>query len=275
MSAAGAGAGDRHATRDAAGGHRVSAIALDRLLQSQGFGTRRQCRALVAAGHVCVGGETVLDAQRPFDTAALQFTVRGEAWTYRERVYVALNKPPGHECSRRPSHHPSVLELLPQPLRERGVQPVGRLDHDTTGLLLLSDDGGFVHAQSSPRRKVPKRYLATTHDAVDAQLVARLLAGVCLRDEPQPLAALACEAVGTHRIMIAVDQGKYHQVKRMLAAAGHHCVALQRVAIGGLCLRSLALEQGAWCYLGESERALLGGAVAAGALSPGPAGTQA
>ena len=235
----------------------MSRITLDRLLQSQGFGTRRHCQQLIAAGHVRVAGESVLDPRLQVDREGLEFTVFDEAWISSEHVYLALNKPAGHECSRRPSHHPGVLSLLPEPLRARGVQPVGRLDHDTTGLLLLSDDGAFIHAQSSPRRKVPKHYLASTRDAVTPELVAALLAGVQLHDEPAALAALRCECLGSHQVAITLEQGKYHQVKRMLAAAGNHCVALQRVAIGGLRLDALDLPEGAWCHLGEAERELL------------------
>ena len=241
-------------------GPRVSRLALERVLQSQGFGTRRQCRQLVLSGQVRVAGVEVDDPGLVVDTQGLQFEVLDQAWTYREHVYLALNKPAGYECSRRPSHHPGVLGLLPDALRARAVQAVGRLDHDTTGLLLLSDDGAFIHAQTSPRRKVPKVYLATTHDRVTPELVAALLAGVRLHDEPQPLAAVSCEQQGEHLLGIVLEQGKYHQVKRMLAAAGNHCVALRRVAIGGLRLDALNLPEGSWCYLGESELALLAGA---------------
>ncbi|OIQ84279.1 ribosomal small subunit pseudouridine synthase A [mine drainage metagenome] len=226
---------------------------MDRMLQSQGFGTRRHCQQLVAEAHVRVAGELVDDPARLVETAGLAFTVFDEPWLYRERVYLALNKPPGYECSRRPSHHPAVLSLLPEPLRQRDVQPVGRLDHDTTGLLLLSDDGAFIHAQSSPKRRVGKLYVADTAEPVTPALVAALLGGVQLHDEPAPLAAVRCEQLDACRIAIELEQGKYHQVKRMLAAAGNHCVALRRVAIGGLELDALALAEGQWCYLGERE----------------------
>ncbi|MDE2120124.1 MAG: pseudouridine synthase [Betaproteobacteria bacterium] len=235
----------------------MARMTLERLLQSQGFGTRRNCRQLVLDGHVRVDGQPVSDPDQAVQVEGLEFTVFDEPWVFREHVYLALNKPPGYECSRRPSHHPGVLSLLPEPLRWRDVQPVGRLDHDTTGLLLLSDDGGFIHAQSSPRRKVPKHYVADTHDPVTPELVAALLAGVQLHDEPAPLAAVQCEQLGPRRIAIALEQGKYHQVKRMLAAAGNHCTALQRVAIGGLRLPELELAEGAWCYLDETQLARL------------------
>lgn len=235
----------------------MAKLTLDRILQSQGFGSRKWCRELVSDGEVSVGGETVTDYRASFDTQDLSFTVFGETWVYRENVYLALNKPPGFECSRKPSHHPGVLTLLPEQFTWRDVQPVGRLDHDTTGLLLMSDDGAFIHAQSSPKRHVPKLYVATTAETVTDELVARLLGGVQLHDEPAPIAAKSCRKMDDRHLEIVLEQGKYHQVKRMLAAAGNHCAALQRTAIGRLTLDQLALQEGEWAYLGPEELALL------------------
>jgi len=235
----------------------MSKLTLDRILQSQGFGTRKWCGKLVADGEVSIAGQTITDSRAAFETDGLEFTLFGEVWTYRKHIYIALNKPANYECSRKASHHPGVLTLLPEQFIRRDVQPVGRLDHDTTGLLLMSDDGPFIHAQSSPRRHIPKVYVATTHDPVAPELVVKLLSGVKLHDEPAPLAALTCSMVGTHSIEIVLEQGKYHQVKRMLAAAGNHCVALRRTQIGGLKLDTLGLAEGEWCYLDDAQLALL------------------
>ncbi|MGZ3183735.1 MAG: pseudouridine synthase [Telluria sp.] len=237
----------------------MSKLSLDRILQSQGFGTRKYCRALIEDGEVAVNGEAVDNYKTAVETDALVLTVFGETWPYREHVYIALNKPADVECSRKPSHHPGVLTLLPEQFTWRDVQPVGRLDHDTTGMLLLSDDGAFIHAQSSPKRHVPKVYQATTQDPVTPELVAQLLGGVQLHDEPAPLAAVRCVPRGSHQLEIVLEQGKYHQVKRMLAAAGNHCAALHRSAIGHLELDSLGLGEGEWCYLGPEQLALLVG----------------
>jgi 16S rRNA pseudouridine516 synthase len=232
-------------------------MTLDKVLQTQGFGTRKECRQLIRAGAVVIAGETVTDFDAEVATTDLTFAVDEETWTYREQLYIVLNKPANYECSRKPSHHPGVLTLFPEQFLWRNVQPVGRLDHDTTGLLLLSDDGAFIHAQSHPKRHVPKVYLATTAEPVTASLLAQLQAGVKLIDEPSPLTANARQ-LGAHQLQIIVDQGKYHQVKRMLAAAGNHCAALCRTAIGGLTLESLDLAVGEWRYLEAAELALLG-----------------
>jgi len=226
----------------------MKAMSLDKILQTQGFGTRRECREMIEAGFVCIGGEPVTRQDAVFETDGLEFSVHGEDWLYREKLYIALNKPPGYECSRKPSHHPGVMTLLPDPFRARDVQAVGRLDHDTTGLLLLSDDGAFIHALSSPKRHVPKLYVATTAEPVSDALLTHLRRGVKLHDEPAPLKA-EVRQLDDRNLEIVLEQGKYHQVKRMLAAAGNHCVALRRTAIGELTLESLGLAEGEWCTI--------------------------
>lgn len=232
-------------------------LPLDRILQSQGFGTRKHCRQLIEEGEVSIDGVVAQDYRQSFETTDLHFSLFDEVWRYREHVYIAMNKPAGHECSRKPSHHPPVIDLLPEQMRWRDVQPVGRLDHDTTGLLLLSDDGAFIHTQSSPKRHIPKLYVATTYTPVSEELLLALRTGVQLVDEPVPLAATHCRRLGEHELEIALEQGKYHQVKRMLAAAGNHCTALRRVAIGSLMLESLGLAEGEWMFLEAEQLALL------------------
>lgn len=232
-------------------------MTLDRILQSQGFGTRKWCGELIAAGEVEISGKIVTDCRLAIETEGLEFTVFGEPWIYRKHVYIALNKPADYECSRNASHHPGVLTLLPEQFSRRDVQPVGRLDHDTTGLLLMSDDGPFIHTQSSPRHHVPKVYRASTHAPVNLELIDQLLGGVKLHDEPAPLAARTCRMLASHQLEIVLEQGKYHQVKRMLAAAGNHCVALHRTQIGLLKLDELGLAKGEWCYLDKAQLALL------------------
>lgn len=235
----------------------MSKLSLDRILQSQGFGTRKYCRALIEAGEVAVNGKLHTNYKQTFDTEALTLSIFGEDWLVRERVYIALHKPSNFECSRKPSHHPGVLTLLPEQFTWRDVQPVGRLDHDTTGMLLMSDDGPFIHAQSSPKRHVPKIYQATTQEPVTGALLDVLLAGVKLHDEPAPLKAVSCVRRGEHQLEIVLEQGKYHQVKRMLAAADNHCLSLHRSAIGGLTLESLGLAEGEWCFLEQAQLDLL------------------
>ncbi len=231
----------------------MSKLTLDRILHTQGFGTRKWCRELIEDGEVAIAGSVVTNPNASLETDGLEFSVFGEPWMYRKQVYIALNKPANFECSRKPSHHPGVLTILPEQFTLRDVQPVGRLDHDTTGLLLMSDDGAFIHTQSSPKHHVPKVYVATTFDPVSASLVEQLLKGVKLHDEPGTLAAQICRKIDSNRLEIVLEQGKYHQVKRMLAAAGNHCTELQRTQIGNLKLSALDLAPGAWCYLDTQQ----------------------
>ncbi|MFM1765041.1 MAG: Ribosomal small subunit pseudouridine synthase [Pseudomonadota bacterium] len=234
-------------------------MRLEDILFSQGFGTRRVCAGLVQQGYVSVNGEVQEDPGVFFDPENLKFKVQGTEWPYFDRAYLMLHKPAGTECSQKPSTWPSIYTLLPSPLRLRpqkaavqGVQAVGRLDQDTTGLLLLTDDGKFIHRMSSPKHHMPKVYEVTTkHEITDSQ-VEKLLAGVVLDDSPKPVKAAACERVSETHLKLTLTEGKYHQVKRMLAAVGNRVEGLHRSAIGNLQLPA-DLAPGQWRWILPSE----------------------
>ena len=243
-------------------------MELERLLRSQGFGSRPECRALVYAGRVVVGGVVCDDPFADIDPDDFEFSVDGVPWRFRKFAYLLLNKPADFECSQKPKHHPSVYTLLPRPLVTRGVQAVGRLDEDTTGLLLLSDDGQFIHTYTSPKKKIGKVYDVTVKHPLDGAQIASLLAGVQLNDEPAPIAAAWCETLGECLLRMTVTEGKYHLVKRMVAAAGNRVVALKRVAIGGLALPA-ELPVGAWRWLEAADLERLRQPAAIGVGGPG------
>lgn len=203
---------------------------------------------MVRRERVRVNGELCADPFADIATEGLVFSVDEVEWPYREFATVLLHKPAGYECSRKPQHHPSVLELLPQPLRERGLQPIGRLDEETTGLLLITDDGQLNHQLSSGKRKVPKVYLASTKHPLDAAQIDQLLAGVILHDEPEPIMAAGAEIMDAHTLRLTVTEGKYHQVKRMVAAIGNRVEALHRSAVSDLELPA-DLKPGEWRWL--------------------------
>ena len=232
---------------------------LEDILYSQGFGTRRVCAGLIQQGHVQIAGETITDAGAWVDTAGLVFTVQGTDWPFHDKAYLMLHKPAGTECSQKPSAWPSVYTLLPAPLRQRpqkgavqGVQAVGRLDQDTTGLLLLTDDGAFIHRMSSPKKHVPKVYEVTAKHPVTQAMVDKLLAGVVLDDDPKPVRAAGAERTGEQQLRLTLTEGKYHQVKRMMAAVGNRVEGLHRSRIGSLVLGD-DLPPGRWRWLTAAE----------------------
>ena len=232
-------------------------MRLEQLLFSQGFGTRQACRALAAAGRVAIDGRGEVDPERELAIGdGAPFAVDGVPWPYWPRAVVVLHKPAGFECSAAPRDHPPVVSLLPQPLRRRGTQPVGRLDADTTGVLLLTDDGALLHRLTSPKRKVEKVYEVTLrHPLHDAQLAA-LVDGVVLRDDVEPVRARRAERTAERRLRLVLESGKYHQVKRMLAAVGNRVESLHRSRFAGIGAEGLA--PGAWRWLAADERASLG-----------------
>lgn len=236
------------------------------LLYSQGFGTRRVCAGLIQQGLVAihkerVSSEVCTDPWLDVAQEGLILRVQGADWPYHDKAYLMLHKPAMVECSQRPSAYPSIYSLLPAPLRERpvrgankGVQAIGRLDQDTTGLLLLSDDGQFIHRMASPKRHVPKVYRVTTRHPVTEVQQQRLLDGVILEDDPVPVRASASVRLGEHELDLTLTQGKYHQVKRMLAAVGNRVEHLHRWRIGALDLPQ-DLAPGQWRWLSADELA--------------------
>ena len=234
-------------------------MQLQDILYSQGFGSRRICTGLITQGRVAVGGAVCEDPLRDFPVEGLQFSVSGRMWPYHALAYIMMHKPAGTECSHKPKSWDSVYSLLPVPLRQRpqkgavpGVQSVGRLDQDTTGLLLLTDDGPFIHRLNSPRHQVPKVYEVRTAEPVSEGQIRALLHGVVLDDDPQPVRAAACEAAGANALRLTLTQGKYHQVKRMLAAVGNSVTGLHRSQIGTLVLPP-DLAPGQWRWLTAEE----------------------
>ncbi len=231
-------------------------MRLDDILFSQGFGSRRECAGLLAARLVRVAGKIETDPAVDLATDGLQFEVEGQAWTFQATSLVLLHKPAGYECSQKPTAWPSVMLLLPAALRRRGIQPVGRLDQDTTGLLLLTDDGKLIHRLTSPKHHVPKVYEVGCDRPVDAAQIEQMLRGVVLDDDPLPVLAEGCELTGEKSLRLTLIQGKYHQVKRMVAAVGNHCTSLHRSAFGALTLAD-GPEPGQWRFVSDAERAAL------------------
>ncbi|MBP7503399.1 MAG: 16S rRNA pseudouridine(516) synthase [Aquabacterium sp.] len=223
---------------------------LDQILFDQGFGERRVCEGLILNGLVQVNGEVVDDLDAAFLEDRLNLVVDGQPWVTHVKALIMLHKPAGYECSLKPGAWPGVHNLLPVPLRRRGLQPVGRLDQDTTGLLLLTDDGPLLHKLTSPKHHVPKVYEVTCKHPVTPAMCEKLRKGVVLDDDPEPVYADAADPVGegeTLHLRLTLLQGKYHQVKRMVAAVSNRVEGLHRSQIGRLTLpEDLAPGQWRW-----------------------------
>lgn len=227
-------------------------MRLDKILQSQGFGSRKECQHLISRGLVEINEKICLDAKQVFQTKALEFKVSGHSYIYVEKVYIVLNKPQGYECSHQAVHHFSVYELLPQLFNVRGVQSIGRLDQDTTGLLLFSDDGQFIQALTHPKKHVGKQYLVNTIDPLTDDQLQQLQEGVVLRGEKGSFIAKDVKRLAENSCLMTVHQGVYHQVKRMIAAVGNKVSQLHRNKTGSFELPH-DLKEGEWRYLSIDE----------------------
>lgn len=224
---------------------------IDKLLCSTGRWSRREVKALMRQGRVRVDGRVVLKPEEKLGPAAA-LTVDGDAVDCSPFVYVMLHKPVGVLSATEDPRQPTVLDLLPPELRRRGLFPVGRLDKDTTGLLLLTDDGALAHNLLSPKKHVDKVYQAQVDGVVDASDVAALAAGLVLGDGTVCLPA-GLEPLGDgSSCLVTLREGKYHQVKRMLAARGKPVLSLHRLRMGPLTLDG-ALKPGKWRFLTLQE----------------------
>jgi 16S rRNA pseudouridine516 synthase len=227
-------------------------LDLERILHKQGFGSRKLCRIMIINEEITVNGEMCDDPDAEFSLEDLSFTVKGEPWQYKEKSYLMMHKSANYECSHKTQHHPTIYSLLPHPLVKRGVQCIGRLDEDTTGLILISDDGQFIHHMSSPKHKVPKVYEVTCKHPVLEANIHELLGGVKLIDEDETIAALDVKQISERVIHMTLAEGKYHQVKRMVAAISNRVEALKRIQIGKLKLPD-DLKVGEWRWLSEGD----------------------
>lgn len=227
-------------------------MTLLQAIQSQGVGSRKQCLALIERGHALVDGEVCVKPKTPVLPEQVSFYFDDELCVWQERIVVMMHKPLGYECSARPQHHPSVLDLLPSIYRARGVQPVGRLDVDTSGLLLLTDDGQLIHRLTHPKRHVPKTYHVTTRDPVTETQIKALWQEIELNDDPKPVKAVSVQQTASHELLLVIDEGRYHQVRRMLAAVGNSVDKLVRIQMGTLPLPD-DLPPGAWRNIEEAD----------------------
>jgi 16S rRNA pseudouridine516 synthase len=243
---------------------KTAAVRLDRLLANLGYGVRRGVHILARQGRIKLDGEALRDAEQRVPLTAefaARLTIDDEPLDPLPGMVVMLNKPVGVTCSHK-DVGPLVYKLLPERWQRRdpAISAIGRLDKDTSGLLLLTDDGTFLHQVISPRRHIPKRYLVTLDRPLDGGEAEIFASGtLMLESETKPLLPATLEVMSPREAAVTLMEGRYHQVRRMFAAVNNHVMALHRVSIGGLVLPE-DLAAGAFIVLDEKQR----GAVMAG-----------
>ncbi len=206
---------------------------LDKYISSQSALSRREAQKAIRDKRVTVNGEVVRAVDLKTDPDSDTVTLDGQALSYKKNVYYMLNKPPGVVSATEDRIEKTVLDILPEELRRKGIFPAGRLDKDTTGLLILTDDGDYAHRMLSPKKHVDKRYIATLDRSPDDSICERFKEGITLGDGTLCKSGQAV-ILDNSRVEVVISEGKYHQVKRMFAALGYHVEALERIQIGAL-----------------------------------------
>lgn len=230
-------------------------MRLDKFFSDAGILSRRDSARAVARGEITVDGVVAVRADMKIDEESAQVCYRGERVSFSRFVYVMLHKPRGYISATTDGRAPVVTELLPEQLRRRGLFPCGRLDKDTTGFMLLTDNGPLAHRLLSPRHHVEKVYVFTLDTPLPAGAEERFAAGVRLGDEMCRSASLTL-SLDRRSGSIVLTEGKYHQIKRMMLSEGCTVTALSRECFGGIALDP-SLAAGEWRYLTPDEERVL------------------
>lgn len=235
----------------------MAQMRLDKLLTRLNCGSRKEVHSMIRAGRVTVAGQVMRDPAAKLDPECAAVSLDGQEQQYRAQRYYMLNKPAGVITASRDARHKPVLELFPEKER-RGLFAVGRLDKDTEGLLIITDDGALSHELMSPVHHVSKVYEAVVAGILEPRAAERFAEGLTLKDGTVCRSAKLemLSAAPEQRFRITLQEGKYHQVKRMIAAVGGEVTALRRVKLGGLALDA-RLAPGEYRLLDDAEVALL------------------
>lgn len=208
---------------------------LDKIISSQGKYSRSEVKKLVRTGLVLLNGEKVKSADVKADAERDTISVNGEVISYKKHIYIMLNKPQGVVSATDDPVHKTVIDLVPPSLFRQGLFPAGRLDGDTTGFVLITDDGDFAHRILSPKNHIMKTYRATLDHTLTDEDIKAFTEGIELRDGTLCLEAQVKMLSEEPPVAeVKIHEGKYHQVKRMFAALGNKVIALKRVQMGGL-----------------------------------------
>lgn len=233
-------------------------MRIDQFIATSSPLSRKEAKRAMHAGSVEVNGEVWKDTGKHVPTGA-QVLLEGKQLTLQGERYLMLNKPTGVVSATRDSDHPTALDLLPTALTEltRNLHIAGRLDADTTGLLLLTTDGQWSHRVTSPRVNFPKTYRVSLNTPISESAIKALKTGMMLHNDPKPTKPAQVKVLEQRLIELTISEGRYHQVKRMLAAVGNHVEGLHRQSIGSITLDP-TLQPGAYRELTEQEVASAG-----------------
>lgn len=225
-------------------------MRLDKFISSQLNISRKEARAAILRGRAAVDGTTVRAADFKIDENADSVTFDGQALSYKKHIYIIMNKPRGVLSASDDKRQRTVIDLIPENLRRNGLFPVGRLDKDTTGLLIITDDGDFAHRVLSPKKEIFKTYIAVLDGEITPDMPEKFLNGIVLADGTKCRRAFL-RRVDKNTAEIKICEGKFHQIKRMFGTVGLGVNALERTAIGNFYLPE-DLPQGA-CSETDSE----------------------
>lgn len=233
-------------------------MRLDRYLANMGCGSRTQVKRMIRSGNVTVNAQSVKDEAFQIDPGVDLIVCWGREVAYREHIYLMLNKPAGVVSATKDLKERTVLDLLDPKYHNKGVFPVGRLDKDTEGLLILTNNGELGHKLLSPRKKVPKSYFAKITGTIGPEDFESFRNGIVLDDGYRTIPAKLqlLKPGDPNEVLVVIKEGKYHQIKRMFQALGKRVVYLKRLAMGELVLDP-NLDNGAYRELTEEEIRIL------------------
>ena len=209
-------------------------MRIDKFVSEQAGVSRSDAKMMIKKSRVCVNGKAVKSADAKVDPVNDKVTVCGKEIVYREFLYIMLNKPDGVVCATRDGLSSTVLELLPQEFRRKGLFPAGRLDKDTEGFVFITDDGALAHKMLSPRNHVEKEYVVTLERPAEERYIDIFASGMTIDGDEECLPAKLTLTEDVHVVRLVLHEGKYHQVKRMMEVVGNKVVHLKRVRMGGI-----------------------------------------
>ncbi len=208
---------------------------IDKIISSQGKYSRKDVKTLISQKRIMLNGEIIKDSGIKADTENDRITINGEDLFVRKNIYLMLNKPQGVVSATDDRTQKTVIDIVPDEFKRKGLFPAGRLDKDTTGFVLITDDGDFAHRILSPKNHVEKKYIATLDIPITEDMKRDFNAGIQLKGEKKCMPA-NLEIIDTNTALVTIYEGMYHQIKRMFGCYGAKTVGLHRISMGNLCL---------------------------------------